>query len=94
MLDGRFSAEEGCEAADLGSKSCADVLRAVLREVANTWEDSGQNDFAVDELGEALQYEVMSTAAQFGLKVTHLVAGPHPHFSLRLRCPSAKRHMQ
>ena len=53
VFDSRLLSEERCKAGNLVRDSGTDMLRRVLAEVADTGNDAEQDDFLVEELGEA-----------------------------------------
>ena len=53
VFDSLLLSEERCKAGNLVRDSGTDMLRRVLAEVSDTGNDAEQDDFLVEELGEA-----------------------------------------
>ena len=53
MLNGSLFAQQGSQAADLGTESGSDVLRIVDGKLSYARNQSSEDDVLIDELGEA-----------------------------------------
>ena len=53
VFDGRLLSKQWREATDLGGKSCSDMLRRILTQVPDTWNDPDENDLLLERFRES-----------------------------------------